>query len=150
MSIKLERVADRLPDSFDALLQDARADGHLHMARFAHEFANTPHMFHAVFAGYIDGHLAGLGAITDEPTQPAQRVWRMRRLYVLRAFRGRAVAQTITKALLEVAQGQARTLTVHAGNEGAVRFWEAMGFSPSTDTTWTHSLSLTPLNRLSA
>jgi GNAT superfamily N-acetyltransferase len=144
MSIRVDRVVAMLPDGFTDLLSDAQADGHLHMARFAQEFVDTPDMFHAVFGGYIDGRLAGLGAITDEPTRPSQPVWRMRRFYVLREYRGRAVAQTITKALLDVAQNRVATLTVHAGHDGAARFWEAMGFSLSHDTAWTHTLSLTP------
>jgi GNAT superfamily N-acetyltransferase len=138
MTLTITRIAHQLPTGFDALRVDAEADGHRHMTRFAQEFEASPALFHAVFVGLIDGQLAGLGAITDEPTLPSQPVWRMRRVYVHRAFRRRDVARAIALALLQEAQGRVTTLTVHAGTDEAARFWEAMGFRPTIGTAWSH------------
>ncbi|MGJ5031168.1 GNAT family N-acetyltransferase [Bradyrhizobium sp. HKCCYLS2038] len=136
--IVLERVGDRLPAGFNALEADARADGHAHLNRLASELIDTPAMFHHVFAALVSGRLAGIGAMTDEPAPTEQPVWRMRRFYVQRACRRHGVARTIAVALLKVAAGQVGLLTVHAGNDGAARFWEAMGFDRVADRGWSH------------
>jgi GNAT superfamily N-acetyltransferase len=138
MTISLERITDTLPIGFAELEADARADGHDHLARLAAEFAQSPAIFHAIFACHLDGRLAGIGAITDEPAVTSQPTWRMRRLYVHGKFRRRKVARVIANALLQEAAWNVSTVTVHAGNDGAARFWEAIGFSPVAGCAWSH------------
>jgi hypothetical protein len=53
MTVSLARVSHRLPVAFDALRDDAEADGHRHMGRLAAELDGTQPMFHAVFAARI-------------------------------------------------------------------------------------------------
>jgi hypothetical protein len=36
-------------------------------------------MFHAIFAAYVEGNIAGIGAITDEPGLTSTPAWRMLR-----------------------------------------------------------------------
>jgi predicted acetyltransferase len=138
MSLLLERITDTLPIGFAELVADAKADGHDHLNRLAAEFAQSPAIFHAIFACHLDGRLAGMGAITDEPALTSQPTWRMRRLYVHRKFRRRNVARTIANALLQEAVWNVFTVTVHAGNDGAAGFWEAIGFHPVADRAWSH------------
>jgi GNAT superfamily N-acetyltransferase len=142
MTISLERTADTLPAGFSELEADAKADGHEHLTRFAAEFSHNRAMFHAIFACHADNGLAGIGAITDEPALNWQPVWRMRRLYVHRNFRRRKIARAIANALLREAAGKVSTVTVHAGNDGASQFWEAMGFSRVEDQPWSHEAYL--------
>jgi GNAT superfamily N-acetyltransferase len=141
MTLSLERIIDTLPVGFVELEADAKADGHDHLIRFAAELAESPAIFHAIFACHLDGRLAGTGAITDEPTLTSQPTWRMRRLYVHRKYRRRNVARTIANALLQEAAWNVSTVTVHAGNDGAARFWEAIGFHPVAGCTWSHELT---------
>src|SRR5215470_5139322 len=103
MILSLERVTDTLPIGFAELEADAKADGHGHLTRLAAEFAQSPAIFHAIFACHLDGRLAGIGATTDEPDLTSQQIWRMRRLYVHRKFRRRKVARAIANALLQEA-----------------------------------------------
>lgn len=138
MTVLLERIHGQLPDAFPALNADAAADGHANMTRLASEFSETPAMFHNVMAAYLDDELAGIGAITGEPAPALQPAWRMRRLYVQRNFRRRRVAQAIVEALLHAAAGQVELVTVHAGSDDAVRFWEAMGFGRVAGRSWSH------------
>lgn len=130
MTLSLERIIDTLPVGFADLEADAKADGHDHLTRLATEFAQSPATFRAIFACHLDGRLAGIGAITDEPGLTSHPTWRMRRLYVHRKFRRRKVALTIASALLQEAAWNVSTVTVHAGNAGAARFWEAIGLRP--------------------
>ena len=138
MSLSLERVSDTLPIGFAELEADAKGDGHDHLTRLAAEFVRSPASFHAVFACHLDGRLAGIGAITDEPCPTSQPTWRMRRLYVHRGFRRRKVARVIANALLQEAAANVPTVTVNAGNDGAARFWEAIGFRPVAGCAWSH------------
>jgi GNAT superfamily N-acetyltransferase len=138
MIVTLERASNRLPDGFDELKADAEADGHRHLTRLAAEFEKTPAMFHAIFGGYIEGNLAGIGAITDEPALTSQPVWRMRRLYVHRQCRQLRVARAIVRALLQEVAGSVPIVTVHAGNDSAAQFWEAIGFRRAMGKAWSH------------
>lgn len=141
MPIMLERVAGKLPLGFAELEADANADGHRHMTRLAIEFAESTAVFHAIFACSLNGRVSGIGAITDEPAWNCYSMWRMRRLYVHREFRRRGVARTIATALPQEAAEFVSTVTVHAGNDDAVRFWEAIGFHPVVDCPWSHEIN---------
>jgi len=142
MTVTLVRTIDRLPTEFAALEADAKADGHAHLTRLSREFAQNPAVFHAIFAAYIDGELAGIGALADEPTMTSHPTWRMRRLYVHRKFRRRKVAHAITTALLQEAARKVRAVTVHAGSDEAARFWEALGFRRVTGCSWSHERAI--------
>lgn len=134
--VHLVRIEDELPVGFEALRAEADAEGHRHMSRLAAERAETPELFIALLAAFDDGELLGIGGMTAEPGDAS--AIRMRRLYVTQAARGRGVARAIANALLNEALGQTRLVTVHAGNPGAERFWEAMGFAPVADRPWSH------------
>ena len=138
MTLSLELMTDTLPVGFAELEADAKTDGHGHLTRLAAEFAQSPAIFHAIFACRLDGRLAGIGAISDEPALTSQPTWRMQRLYVHRKFRRRKVARAIAIALLQEAAANVSIVTVHAGNEGAARFWEAIGFRPVAGCAWSH------------
>jgi GNAT superfamily N-acetyltransferase len=142
MTLSLERVTDTLPIGFAELEADANADGHKHVSRLAAEFVQSPAVFHAIFACHLDGRLAGIGAITDEPALTSQPTWRMRRLYVHRKCRRRKVALTLANALLQEAMWNVSTVTVHAGNGAAARFWEAIGFRRVSGCSWSHEVRL--------
>lgn len=149
MTVYQRRIA-RLPIGFEVLSADAEANGYRHMRRLAAEFETTPEMFHAVLAAFIDGALAGIGAITDEPQPTSEPAWRMRRLYVHRGLRRRGVARAIVAALLEDAANDVRMVTAHAGNDSAARFWEAIGFQQATGKAWTHQTRVCPARAANA
>jgi len=68
--------------------------------------------------------------------------WRMRRLYVHHRFRRREIARTIASVLMLKAEDKVSFLTVHAGNDGAAKFWEAIGFRPVQDRAWSHEAQI--------
>lgn len=142
MPICLERTTDSLPAGFSELEADAKADGHRHMTRFATEFTHNRAMLHAIFTCHLEGRLVGIGAITDEPARTLLPIWRMRRLYVHRNFRRRKIAHAIANALLQEAARKVSTVTVHAGNDDAAQFWEAIGFSRVEGQPWSHEAAV--------
>ncbi|WP_063691505.1 GNAT family N-acetyltransferase [Bradyrhizobium stylosanthis] len=138
MTISLERTAASLPVDFPELQADAIGDGHQHLTRLAAEFTLNRTMFHAMYTCRVNDELAGIGAITDEPAMTVRPAWRMRRFYVHRQFRRREIARTIAGALLLEAKTKVFIVTVHAGDDGAAKFWEAIGFRPVKDQAWSH------------
>jgi len=140
MTVALERITDGLPLGFAELKADAEADGHAHLSRFAHEFGNNRALFHAIFVCYLEGKLAGIGAMTDEPAPTSEPTWRMRRFYTHRSFRRRNVASGIARALLREATGRVSAVTVHAGSDSAAQFWEAIGFRRMVGLAWSHQI----------
>jgi GNAT superfamily N-acetyltransferase len=137
--VQLVRITDDLPDDFEALRAEADGEGHRHLTRLAAEWAEAPEGFTAVLAAFAGGELAGVAALTPEPSGgPALR---MRRLYVARAFRRQGVGRTIANALLQEALAQTDLVTVHAGNPDAAAFWVAQGFRPVAGRPWSHAYS---------
>jgi len=147
MTVSLERIVETLPAGFSELEADARANGHRHMTRLAVEFKNNRAMFHAIFACNFDGRFIGIGAITHEPTQTSRPMWRMRRLYVHQNFRQQTIAHTMANALLSEAVGNLSRVTVHAGSDGAARFWEAIGFNRVEGQPWSHEAAVPTVDR---
>jgi GNAT superfamily N-acetyltransferase len=141
MTVCLRRLAS-LPNGFDELRADAEADGHRQLRRLAAELETRQAMFHAVVAAFIDRGLVGVGAITDEPQPASEPAWRLRRLYVHRRFRRRGIARSMVRALLDEAARKVRIVTVHAGDDDAARFWEAIGFQQAACKAWTHQTTL--------
>jgi GNAT superfamily N-acetyltransferase len=140
--VQLVRVTEELPDGFAALAAEAEAEGHRHIRRLAEEWASGAQRFddpgEALLATFAQGELAGVGGLTVEPSESGEPALRMRRLYVAVAARGRGVGRTIANALLQEAGDQVDLITVHAGNEGAAAFWEALGFRPTSGRAWSH------------
>jgi GNAT superfamily N-acetyltransferase len=140
MSLQLVRIVDSLPDGFAALRAEAEAEGHRHMSRLADEWATNPADFVVLIAAALDGELAGIGGLTREPQTTDRATLRMRRLYVSASARRQGVGRALANALLQEAFDRLATVTVHAGNDGAAAFWEAMGFAVVTDRPWSHEL----------
>lgn len=105
MPVVLQRLDDRLPEGFAALRADAEAGGHGNLGRLALELSTSPAMFHGLVAARVDGVLAGIGAVTDEPAPSPLPAWRMRRFHVHSAFRRRGIARAIAADLIARARG---------------------------------------------
>jgi GNAT superfamily N-acetyltransferase len=140
MTLQLVRVVDALPDGFEALQAEAEREGHRHMTRLAKDWAGDPAAFVALIAAISDGELVGIGGLTPEPEPVDGPALRMRRLYVSASARREGVARSIANALLQEALDQVSLVTVHAGNDGAAAFWEALGFTAVRERAWSHAL----------
>ncbi|MBB4191310.1 GNAT superfamily N-acetyltransferase [Rhizobium aethiopicum] len=144
MTIDIRIFRDRLPEAMTGLAHDARQEGHLHIGRLIDEwaagdirFARDGERLLGAFAGET---LVGVGGMTIEPAMP--EALRMRRFYVRPAMRGRGVGRMLALALLDHARRFCRCVTVHAGNDGAAKFWESLEFRPLDQDGYTHVLDL--------
>lgn len=144
--VVIARVVETLPDGFDVILQAAASEGVRNMAMLAAQWASGEQRFEepdALFAALVDGDLAGVGGVTVErgAGEPAMR---MRRLYVLPAFRRFGVGRRLAGAMMQQGFQAAPLLTLNAAaSDAAAPFWEAMGFGRTDAVAGaTHALRL--------
>ncbi|ATC25067.1 GNAT family N-acetyltransferase [Caulobacter vibrioides] len=141
--LQLVRIFDELPDGFGDLVAEASGEGVRNMALLAEGWraaARFQDDGEALFAAFLAGALAGIGAMTPEPAalEPARR---LRRFYVRPDMRRRGVATALASALIHEGFDSVRLLTVNArASDAAAPFWEAQGFEPDTIGPWTHTL----------
>ncbi|ANP87475.1 GNAT family N-acetyltransferase [Rhizobium leguminosarum] len=144
MTIDIRRICDRLPQEIADLESEARREGHRHVARLIDEWSTGAVRFdrdgERLLGAYADGELAGIGGMTVDPAMSG--ALRMRRFYIRPAMRGRGIGRMLALALLDYAWSCCTVVTVHAGNDGAVRFWETLGFQPDERDGHTHLLAL--------
>ncbi|MBY3387830.1 GNAT family N-acetyltransferase [Rhizobium laguerreae] len=144
MTIDIRQIRDRLPQEIADLESEARREGHCHVARLIDEWSpgdiKFEHHGERLLGAYVDDALVGIGGITVDPAMSG--ALRMRRFYIRPAMRGRGIGRMLALALLEHAQSCCTVVTVHAGNDGAARFWESLGFQPHGRDGHTHLLAL--------
>lgn len=140
--LQIFRVIDELPEGFDTLLSEARAEGVRNMTLLEAQWASGEQQFDensaALFAAFVDGALAAVGGVSRESAEPAMR---MRRLYVRPAFRRSGVGRALAGAMMQQGFEGAAVLTVNArASDAAKPFWEAMGFRSVEAAGYTHRL----------
>lgn len=139
------RLTDSLPDDFAELRAEAAAEGYrfvdgLWAEWSAGQYAGTDARFTA-FAAVCGGELAGVGAITPDPYDPAPDLLRLRHVYVRPGHRGAGIGRVLAGALVQQGLALARRLSLNAADARAAAFWEAIGFQPaSTGIRRTHLL----------
>jgi len=142
MTIALMPVLTELPAGFDALRQEARDDRHTHMDRLAADWAAGTNRFdaagEALLAAFVADELAGVGGMTIDTSD--KTALRMRRFYVRPKFRQLGVARCMAEALMAQARLLTHCLVLNATTDLAIRFWEALGFTPERRDGHTHVL----------
>ncbi|API54170.1 GNAT family N-acetyltransferase [Rhizobium leguminosarum] len=144
MIIDIRRLRDRLPQAIADLESEARREGYLHLTRLVDEWSTGDNRFQRdgerLLGAYVDGELVGIGGMTVETAMSG--ALRMRRFYIRPAMRGRGIGRMLAMALLDHACSFCTVVTVHAGNDGAAKFWESLGFQPRGRDGHTHLLAL--------
>lgn len=140
MAVSLRVVANTLPDDVVLLADEAEREGYEHIRRLVDEWKTGRNRFARrgeQLLVAIDGNdVVAVGGLT---TEFCRKDWlRMRRYYVLPAYRGRGIGRMIAARLLDHARTFTDTVTVHAGSANASLFWEAMRFQPMQCGTYTH------------
>ncbi|MGX1744235.1 GNAT family N-acetyltransferase [Bosea sp. NPDC055353] len=138
-TIQIVRLADSLPDDFEALRQEASAESYrfiegLREEWLAGQYGSADARF-VTFAAFHDGELAGIGALTPDPYDPAPDLLRVRHVYVRPLHRGAGIGRMLAAALIQQGLDLAPRLSLRAADPRATTFWEANGFHPDTSGT---------------
>jgi GNAT superfamily N-acetyltransferase len=87
--------------------------------------------------------LIGVCGLNADPYVADEATGRVRRLYVLRAYRGRGVGRQLLRAVLAAAAGRFQRLRVRTESPEAGRLYQRLGFQPVADRAdCTHTLEL--------
>lgn len=137
--IQIVRLAEGLPDDFEALRHEASAESYrfiegLHEEWLAGRYDGVDERF-TTFAAFQKGELAGIGALTPDPYDPAPDLLRVRHVYVRPLHRGAGVGRVLASALIQQGLALAPRLSLRAADPRAIAFWEANGFKPDTSGT---------------
>lgn len=138
-AIQLVRLVDSLPDDFEVLRREASAESYrfvegLHEEWLAGHYDGADERF-TTFAAFHEGELAGIGALTPDPYDPAPDLLRVRHVYVRPLHRGAGVGRMLAAALIQQGLDLAPRLSLRAADPRATAFWEASGFRPDTSGT---------------
>jgi GNAT superfamily N-acetyltransferase len=137
--VQIVRLADSLPDDFEALRSEASAEGFgfvegLREEWLARRYDGGDDRF-TVFAAFRDGELAGIGAVTPDPYDPAPDLLRVRHVYVRPLHRMAGIGRALATALIQQGLALAPRLSLRAADPRAAAFWEANGFAPDSSGT---------------
>ncbi|MBB4218089.1 GNAT superfamily N-acetyltransferase [Rhizobium sp. BK212] len=144
MTIDIRMIRDRLTQQIADLESEARQEGYRHITRLIDEWSAGDVRFEGtgerLLGAYVDAVLAGVGGMTVEAAMSG--ALRMRRFYISPAMRGRGIGRMLALALLDHARSCCCIVTVHAGNDGAAKFWESLGFQANGQCGHTHRFDL--------
>jgi GNAT superfamily N-acetyltransferase len=134
-------------DVMAPLVAESEGEGWRFVRRLADEWAAGSNRFdqpgEALLAAWMADRLVGVCGLNADPYAADPAVGRVRRLYVLRAFRGRGVARRLLQAVIQIARGRFRSLRVRTENPAAGRLYCQLGFVPAVGVAdCTHMLLL--------
>jgi GNAT superfamily N-acetyltransferase len=140
--IEIQVVVDALPSDLHLLAPAATAESIRTIDVVLEDWASGENRFakpgEQLLAARSDGHLAAIGGITRDYN--FADALRMRRFYVLPAYRGLGLGRTLAERLLAGAREHVTWVTLRAGSAEAGRFWERLGFTAVPLETHTHEM----------
>jgi GNAT superfamily N-acetyltransferase len=142
-------------DALAPLLAESQRDGWRFVRRLADDWAAGANRFdrpgELLLGAWAGGALVGVCGLNVDPYAGDDSVGRVRRLYVLRAFRGRGVGRRLVQAVMQAAAGRFRSLRVRTEGATASRLYEGLGFAPARGAPeCSHVLVLAALIRADA
>jgi GNAT superfamily N-acetyltransferase len=135
VTVAVDPVGDLPPDALALLIAESEREGWRFVRRLADEWAVGTNRFdrpgEALFAASVDGALVGVCGLNVDPYAADPAVGRVRRLYVLQAFRGRGVGRRLVHAVIQSARARFRSLRVRTEGAAAGRLYGRLGFVPA-------------------
>jgi ribosomal protein S18 acetylase RimI-like enzyme len=142
--VQLEKMP---PDCLAELVAESEAAGFRFVRRLVDDWVSGQNRFDSpnevFFAALSGSRIIGVCGLNADPYLAEPGVGRVRRLYVLAAFRRSGVGRQLTQAVVAAARGRFRLLRVRTGNEKAARLYESLGFQAAVGVPeCTHLLQL--------
>jgi GNAT superfamily N-acetyltransferase len=135
-----------LPEGFQRLRRAADAEGFAFVGRLESEWRAGVNRFdgagECLLGALISDDLVAIGGLNRDPYAGDRQIGRLRRVYVLPAFRGSGVGRALVTALLARATGVFRCVRLRTETPAAAAFYERCGFRPARGGEDTHSLEL--------
>jgi GNAT superfamily N-acetyltransferase len=130
--IAIVRIRDLSPDRFAELLAESEQAGFRFVRRLVEEWQSGSNRFarpgEALFAAVSDGRVVGICGLNVDPYASCPSVGRVRRLYVLSAFRRQGVGRRLVQEVIAACSGCFRSLRLRTETAEASRLYSALGF----------------------
>lgn len=140
----VHEVADLNAADLTEILRESTEEGHRHINRLLREYITGTNRFdqesEALFACRMDHRLIGICGLNRDPYAEAN-IGRVRRLYVLKEFRGHGVGRRLLEAVIHMASSHYSKLVLKTDNPQAGEFYKHLGFREiSNNGLVTHEL----------
>jgi GNAT superfamily N-acetyltransferase len=140
-------VSDLPPGALAPLVAESEREGWRFVRRLADEWRAGANRFgrpgEALFVARLGGSVVGACGLNDDPYTADPTTGRVRRLYVLREYRGKGVGRQLVRSVIMAATGHYRRLRVRAESPQAGRLYQRLGFEPTAgEADCTHTLDL--------
>jgi ribosomal protein S18 acetylase RimI-like enzyme len=133
MEVAVVRLFDLPVDAFAPLLAESERERWRLVRRLADEWAAGTNRFdgpgETLLGAWIGGELVGVCGLNVDPYAGDPAIGRIRRLYVLGAYRRRGIGQLLVQAVLRSAHTRFQSLRVRTENAAAARLYERLGFA---------------------
>ena len=146
MNVSIIRVGDG--DNLDVaeLSRLASAEGHAFVARARAEWDSGVNRFDApgegLFVALTASDVVGLCGLNADPFVEDPMIGRLRHLYVAPLWRRRGIGRSLVDTCLDLATGHFERVRLRTFDEGAARFYEAIGFRRIEEPDATHAITL--------
>ena len=136
---------DPTDERLEGLAAEARAEGYEFVDRLVREARSGVNRFDQpgeIFCGaFAANGLVGCGGVNLDPYL-TQRVGRLRHVFVSGAARRTGVATVLVEALVRRSRSNFSLIRLRTPDARANRFYEAIGFVPTTEDMATHIFRL--------
>jgi GNAT superfamily N-acetyltransferase len=132
VAVAVDPVRDLSPTALAPLIAESEQEGWRFARRLADEWAAGTNRFdrpgEALFVAWAAESIIGVCGLNADPYAADETTGRVRRLYVLRAYRGRWVGGQLVRAVLAAARGRFQRLRVRTKSSEASRLYQRLGF----------------------
>jgi GNAT superfamily N-acetyltransferase len=132
IDVAIERVYESSPERFTDLLAESEHAGFRFVRTLVDEWASGRNKFdkpgEALFAAAFEARMVGVCGLSVDPYLKSPRVGRVRRLYVLSAYRRRGVGRRLVQEVVLASRGVFDTLRLRSATAEASRLYAALGF----------------------
>ena len=129
---------DRLPEGFEALLEESRGEGFNFLVRLKHELHTKENTYsklgESLYSCTLSGNLIAIGGINSQSNSQA----RIRRFYVSPKQRMAGVGSRLLKSIESNAFTQFDELVLYTDTKVAALFYERHGYIPVADENFSH------------
>lgn len=151
MVLQVQPIRQLSPVCLSDLLRDSRSSGFRAVQRLIDEWTSGVNQFgrsgEALFIARWHDRIVGVCGLNIDPYATITPTGRVRRLYVLQAYRRQGIGRALVKQVIAEACLSFDRLHVRTDSLIADRFYRSLGFTPCSDNRdATHSLDLSQLS----
>jgi GNAT superfamily N-acetyltransferase len=144
--ISIERIHDPPQHVLAGLVEESSAQGSDHLRRLVEECRLGTRRFEGpgegLFVALRDGRVVAVCGLDIDPDAADGKSGRLRNMYVSATHRRSGIGREFARDVIERARQTFTTLTLRADTAGAAKFFETLGFRPTTAPNATHFLKL--------